>query len=127
MKRRGILNADLSGALARLGHRDIVLVADCGMPIPLGVPVIDLALVHGIPRFEQVLDALLDEMVFEDCIAAQESTTVAAGTWLSERFPEIEYISHDELKALSASAKLFIRTGEATPYANAALVCGVSF
>lgn len=127
MKRRGILNAELSGAIARLGHTDVVLLADCGMPIPRGVPVIDLALVHGVPRFEQVLDALLGELVFQHCIAAGEAQTAPAGAWLTSRFDEIEYISHEELKDLSASAKLFIRTGEATPYANAALVCGVSF
>ena len=97
------------------------------MPIPRGVPVIDLAVVHGIPRFEQVLDALLDEMVFQGCVAAEEAKTAPAGAWLAERFNEIEYISQAELKAFSATAKLFIRTGEATPFANAALVCGVSF
>ncbi|SDM95307.1 D-ribose pyranase [Cryobacterium flavum] len=127
MKKRGILNADLSGALARLGHTDVILLADCGLPIPRGVAVIDLALVHGIPRFEQVLDALLDEMVFQGCVAAEEAKTAPAGAWLAERFNEIEYISHADLKAFSATAKLFIRTGEATPFANAALVCGVSF
>lgn len=127
MKKRGILNAELAGALARLGHTDVVLLADCGMPIPRGVPVIDLALVHGIPRFEQVLDALLDEMVFQACVAAEEAKTAPAGVLLAERFDEIEFISHAELKKFSATAKLFIRTGEATPFANAALVCGVSF
>jgi D-ribose pyranase len=127
MKRGGIVNAELSGAIARLGHTDVVLLADCGMPIPHGVPVIDLALVHGVPRFEQVLDALLGELVFQNCIAAEDAQTTPAGAWLTARFQEIEYISHEELKDLSASAKLFIRTGEATPYANAALVCGVSF
>lgn len=127
MKRRGILNAELSGAIARLGHTDLVLLADCGMPIPRGVPVIDLALVHGVPRFEQVLDALLGELVVQHCIAADEAKGAPAGAWLADRFDEVEYISHEELKDLSASAKLFIRTGEATPFANAALVCGVSF
>lgn len=127
MKRCGILNAELSGALARLGHMDIVLLADCGMPRPAGVPVIDLALVHGIPRFEQVLDALLEELVFEGCVAAEESKAVPVGEWLAGSFAKIDYISHDRLKTLSASAKLFIRTGEATSFANAPLVCGVSF
>jgi len=127
MKRGGILNAELSGAIARLGHTDLVLLADCGMPIPRGVPVIDLALVHGVPRFEQVLDALLGELVVQHCIAADEAQGAPAGAWLADRFDAIEYISHSELKHLSASAKLFIRSGEATPFANAALVCGVSF
>jgi D-ribose pyranase len=36
-------------------------------------------------------------------------------------------LSHEELKALSAAARLFVRTGEATPFANAVLVCGVPF
>ncbi|WP_130176770.1 D-ribose pyranase [Cryobacterium sp. SO1] len=127
MKRTGILNADLNAALSRLGHGDIVLVADCGMPAPAGVPVIDLALVHGVPRFEQVLDALLGELVVERCVAAAEAKGTVAGDWLSERFTDIEYIGHGELKALSASARVFVRTGEATAFANAALVCGVPF
>ena len=127
MKRTGILNADLNAALSRLGHGDIVLVADCGMPAPAGVPVIALALVHGVPRFEQVLDALLGELVVERCVAAAEAQGTVAGEWLSGRFTDIEYIGHGELKELSASARVFVRTGEATAFANAALVCGVPF
>ena len=127
MKRTGILNADLNAALSRLGHGDIVLVGDCGMPAPAGVPVIDLALVHGVPRFEQVLDALLAELVVERCVAAEEAKGTVAQEWLSERFTDIEYIGHGELKRLSGSARVFVRTGEATAFANAALVCGVPF
>mgnify|MGYP005809516629 CR=1 FL=1 len=127
MKKHGILHGDLSGALARLGHTDIVFVADCGLPIPPGVPVVDLALVHGIPSFQQVLDALLAEMVFQKCTAAIEAKGGDAELWLSARFENIDFTGHEELKALSASAKLIIRTGEATPFANAALTCGVPF
>ena len=127
MKRTGILNADLNAALSRLGHGDIVLVGDCGMPAPAGVPVIDLALVHGVPRFEQVLDALLAELVVERCVAAEEAKGTVAQEWLSERFTDIEYIGHGDLKRLSGSARVFVRTGEATAFANAALVCGVPF
>ncbi len=127
MKRSGILNADLNAAISRLGHLDVVIVADCGLPIPAGVTVIDLALVHGVPRFEQVLDALIADVVFERCIAAEESATSAAGEWLSSRFASVELLSHSALKQLSERASLFIRTGEATPFANAALVCGVPF
>lgn len=127
MKRTGILNADLNAALSRLGHGDIVLVGDCGMPAPVGVPVVDLALVHGVPRFEQVLDALLGEIVVERCVAASEARGTLADDWLTGRFDDIEYIGHTDLKALSGSARLFVRSGEATAYANAALVCGVPF
>jgi D-ribose pyranose/furanose isomerase RbsD len=43
MKRGGILNAQLAGALARLGHTDTLVVCDAGLPIPPGSEVVDLA------------------------------------------------------------------------------------
>ena len=76
MKRAGILNADLAGALARLGHTDQVLICDRGMPLPRDVDVVDLAFLPGIPSFAEVLDGLLTELVVEGAIAAEE---VAAG------------------------------------------------
>ncbi|MEK8145705.1 RbsD/FucU domain-containing protein [Streptomyces sp. M10(2022)] len=36
MKKSGILNRHLAGALAELGHGDEVLICDVGMPIPAG-------------------------------------------------------------------------------------------
>jgi len=127
MRRRGILHAELNAAISRLGHLDLVIVADCGLPIPAGATVIDLALVHGVPRFEQVLDALLEDAVFERCVAAEEVQSTVVEPWLTSRFDNVELRSHIDLKELSKTAALFIRTGEATPYANAALICGVPF
>jgi D-ribose pyranase len=127
MKRGGILNAELNAAVSRLGHGDLVLVADCGMPAPAGVPVVDLAVVFGVPRFDQVLAALFGDLVFEAAVVAHEARGSAPEAWVTEQLPEVGYVSHEELKRLSASAKLFIRTGEATPYANALLTCGVPF
>jgi D-ribose pyranase len=127
MKKRGILNAPLSEGLARLGHGDLLIVADCGLPLPLGSRVIDLALVPGVPTFEQVLDALLDELAVEGAVAATEAASTPAGRWISSRLKEVEYIPHEEFKQLTASAKLIVRTGEATPYANIALRSGVPF
>ncbi|PZF63598.1 D-ribose pyranase [Curtobacterium sp. MCPF17_047] len=127
MKKTGILNAELNAGLSRLGHGDLVVVADCGLPIPPGVPVVDLALVHGVPRFVDVLDALLGDAVFQDCVVATEVAGTEVETWLAERFPERRSVSHEQLKAMSGGARLFVRTGEATPFANAVLVCGVPF
>jgi D-ribose pyranase len=127
MKKSGILNADLNAGVSRLGHGDLVVVADCGLPIPPGVSVVDLALVHGVPRFVDVLDALLGDAVFQECIAATEADGTEAGSWIDQRFPERRSVSHEELKVLSAGARLFVRTGEATPFANVVLVCGVPF
>ena len=36
MRRGGILNAQLAGALAQLGHTDTLVVCDAGLPIPPG-------------------------------------------------------------------------------------------
>jgi D-ribose pyranase len=127
VKRAGILNAELNAGLSRLGHGDLVVVADCGLPVPPGVPVVDLALVHGIPRFVDVIDALLADAVFQECIVATEAADTDAGSWLEERFPERRAVPHEELKVLSGDARLFVRTGEATAFANAVLVCGVPF
>jgi D-ribose pyranase len=127
VKRHGILNAELNAALSRLGHGDLVLLADCGMPAPRGVPVVDLALVQGIPRFDEVLAALVGDLVFESATVATEGRGTDTENWVGSRIGPLSYVSHEELKVLSGSARLFIRTGEATPYANALLTCGVPF
>ena len=129
MRKHGILNDALSGALARLGHGDHVVVGDCGLPRPVGVPVVDLAVTFGVPTFAQVIDALAAELVIETVVIARETRdgNPDVVALLTEHFGEPRWITHEELKAESAVAQLFIRTGEATPYANAILRCGVPF
>lgn len=127
MKRHGILNAELNAALSRLGHGDQILLADCGMPAPRGVHVVDLALVLGIPRFGDVLAALVGDMVFEGATVAEEARGTDTESLVRGSLGDPGYVSHEELKGLSSSAKLFVRTGEATPYANVLLTCGVPF
>ncbi|MDH6518922.1 D-ribose pyranase [Streptomyces sp. SAI-208] len=129
MKKAGILNRHLSGALAELGHGDGVLVCDAGMPIPHGPRVVDLAFRAGVPSFAEVLDGLLAELVVEGGTAAREvrDANPAAAELLDARFPGLELVSHEKLKELSAGARLIVRTGEARPYANVLLRCGVFF
>lgn len=129
MKKRGILNAPLSYRLARLGHTDEIVVADCGFPIPPSVPVADLAVTHGLPGFLSVLDAVLDEVAVEGAIVAQEVVDANPDVWqgLQGRLIGVELVSHEDLKRASQQARLVIRTGEATPYSNVILRCGVSF
>ncbi|MFE2962750.1 D-ribose pyranase [Streptomyces sp. NPDC059340] len=129
MKKAGILNRHLSGALAELGHGDGVLVCDAGMPIPTGPRVVDLAFRAGVPSFAEVLDGLLEELVVEGATAAREvrGANPEATALLDARFPTLSTVSHEELKSLSAGAKLIVRTGEARPYANVLLRCGVFF
>ncbi|KND45558.1 D-ribose pyranase [Streptomyces stelliscabiei] len=129
MKRAGILNRHLAGALAELGHGHGVLVCDAGMPLPEGPRVVDLAFRAGVPSFAEVLDGLLDELVVESATAAREvrSANPEATALLEDRFPDLELVSHEKLKELSAGARLIVRTGEARPYANVLLRCGVFF
>ncbi|MBK3637125.1 D-ribose pyranase [Streptomyces asoensis] len=129
MKKAGILNRHLAGALAGLGHGDGVLVCDAGMPIPDGPRVVDLAFRAGVPSFAEVVDGLLDELVVEGATAAAEvrGANPAAAALLDGHFPELDLVAHEELKRLSAGARLVVRTGEARPYANVLLRCGVFF
>ncbi|MFD5744188.1 D-ribose pyranase [Streptomyces massasporeus] len=129
MKRTGILNRHLAGALAELGHGDGVLVCDAGMPIPDGPRVVDLAFRAGVPAFAEVLDGLLAELVVEGATAAQElrEANPEASALLEGHFPGLGLVPHKRLKELSAGARLVVRTGEARPYANVLLRCGVFF
>ncbi|MEO8247829.1 MAG: D-ribose pyranase [Burkholderiales bacterium] len=132
MKKTGLLHADLSRLIATLGHGDMLVIGDAGLPIPNGPLRIDLALVPGVPSVAQVLRAVLLEMQVERTMIARESVERAAPaalpTWYSEQLTLApEQISHDDLKQLSVAARAVVRTGECTPYANVVLVAGVTF
>jgi len=131
MKKKGILNDRLSFLLAKLGHGDWVVVADCGLPIPEGVWRIDLALIPGLPSFADVVRAVAGEIAVQKVIVATEMRTHNARNLglLRELFPAaaMEDVPHTEFKELVKRARAVIRTGEATPYANVILECGVIF
>jgi len=131
MKKEGILNAQLNHLISRLGHTDMIAIADCGLPIPNHVERIDLALVQGIPSFEEVLRAIAGEIVVEKIYLAKETRAHnrPCFEYLQRQFAEVEReeLSHEELKRRLPQAKAVIRTGEATPYSNIILVCGVAF
>lgn len=131
MKRQGILNSHISKILADLGHTDTIVIADVGLPVPAGVPKIDLALKLGTPSFQEVVDIVAEDMVIEKVIVAQELAVenVEASQFLNDKFEEIPIVaySHEQLKLLTRNAKVIIRTGEAKPYANCILQAGVNF
>ena len=132
MKKTRLLHADLSRLVATLGHGDMVLVTDAGMPAPHDEPVevIDLALTPGIPSLAATIDVLLSEMQIESHMVASESLE-RNDAWLAslpaEQIGARKVVTHDELKMLSRRARAVIRTGECTPYANLMLVSGVTF
>lgn len=131
MKKHGILNSHISKILADLGHTDTIVIADIGLPIPAGVPKIDLALTLGVPSFQDVVNTLTEDMAIEKVIVAEELANGNPETseYLNRKFKEIpiEEYSHEQLKELTKNAKVIIRTGEAKPYANCILQAGVYF
>lgn len=131
MKKKGILNSHISKVLSDLGHTDQIVIADAGLPIPNGVLKIDLALKSGIPSFCDVLSIVLDDMVVEKMILASEIVENNKVTLecIEKEFDstKIEKITHEEFKVLTKNAKVIIRTGEVTPYANCILQSGVFF
>jgi D-ribose pyranase len=132
MKRRGHLNREVSRVLARMGHTDSLVIADCGLPVPDGVECIDLSIAIGDPSFLRVLDSVLADFKVERAVFAAEAkesnaTVAARAASLSREQVNVEFVPHETLKNLSRQARAVVRTGEATPYSNVLLYSGVIF
>jgi len=130
MKKGPLLNIALSQLIASLGHGDMVVIGDAGLPVPAGVPVIDLALTRGVPGFMETLTTVLAEMQVERHVLADElagKNPVIAGAIAALDLPARSAVPHAAFKQLTAHARAVVRTGECTPYANIILVAGVVF
>ncbi|MFM9435134.1 D-ribose pyranase [Janthinobacterium sp. CG_23.3] len=131
MKKTTLLNSALSQVIAAMGHGDMLVIGDAGLPVPAGVQCIDLALTRDIPGFVDTLRVVLAEMQVERAIVAQETALAspaidaAIGALLAAT--PVERVAHEALKAASARARAVVRTGQFTPYANIILVAGVAF
>ena len=126
-----LLNAQLMKAVTELGHGESICIADAGLPIPATVPVVDLSLIAGIPSVLDVLTTLRQEMSIESATIAdalqEGSPEQLDGIFAQLAGTPLERIPHEELKGRLSSAKLVIRTGECTPFANVLLYGGVTF
>ena len=130
MKKYGILNSNIAKLADDLGHMDLVCIGDLGLPVPKGVDKIDLALRKGSPSFLEVLKEYSDHVLIEKIFLAEEIKEKNKEQWqavldLLESNIIIEYISHEELKAMNTKVMAVIRTGEDTPYSNIILQSGV--
>ena len=117
--------------MADLGHTDRVCIGDLGLPVPTGIPKIDLALKRGLPSFQDVLAVYLEHVLVEKVILAEEIKQANPEQLraILERLDDgvvVEYVSHETLKALNKDVKAVIRTAEATPYSNIILQSGVT-
>lgn len=137
MKKKGILNSDISRVLSYMGHTDRIAIGDCGLPIPEETERIDLTVKFGVPAFMEVLEEVCRDMVVEKIVLAEEikeKNPEILGR-IQNFFadsetgfkPEVEFVSHVELKKMTGECKAVIRTGETTPYANIILQSGCIF
>lgn len=132
MKRNLLLHAELSHLIATMGHGDMLVIGDAGLPIPVGPNApqrIDLAVSLGTPGLEQVLKAVLSELQVQSTVIATEALVAdAPPAWYSQQLSLTpQTVSHEQFKKLCGSARAMVRTGESTPYANIILVAGVTF
>ncbi|HEY8889095.1 MAG TPA: D-ribose pyranase [Clostridium sp.] len=132
MLKTGILNPQISNVLASLGHMDMIVVSDAGLPVPTGVERIDLAWKPNEPKYIDVLKEILKYIVVEKAILAEELKTVSPEIHaeILKVLPtdiEIEYVAHIDLKEKTKLVKAIIRTGEFTPYPSVILVSGCAY
>lgn len=134
MKKTPLLNVALSRLIASLGHGDVVVIGDAGLPVPPGVELIDLALTHGVPDFVSTLKVVLSEMQVESHALAKEifdkqPTALSTLDKLNDEgsLGRRDLLSHEQFKVLSRQARAIVRTGECQPYCNIVLVSGVTF
>lgn len=133
MKKIGTLNTHLSRLIAGMGHMDRLVICDSGLPIPNGKNVVDLALTWNIPRFIDTLRVVLEELQVEEVIIAEEMETRSAEVLaqMQALLPNVtlKKVPHALFKEILCENHntAFVRTGEATPYANVILISGVTF
>jgi len=133
MKRNGVLNSELSRIIASMGHTDKLVICDAGLPIPKNSDVVDLALTKNIPRFMDTLKVILEELKVEEAIVTNELLTGNSKFYKEINSllngAKIKKVSHEKFKEITRNGGnvTFVRTGEATPYANIILISGVTF
>lgn len=137
MRHKGIANPGLIAAITDLKHGETIVIADAGLPYYNFADVIDLSVVPGLPRFTDVLRAVVAELVVEQLTYAEETdknprvdrTVREAIQHLGRTLGEnnTHTISHEEFKEKVLASRFIVRTGETTPYANVILHAGVPF
>ncbi len=139
MKKTKLLHSEISYLIARMRHKDRLVIGDAGLPVSNQVQKIDLAVSQGVPDFLSVLAAVLSEQKIEKVIMAEEfpqlnpelHQKVIDLLFAMEQEEETElgvvYIPHETFKEETQNCIGAIRTGEFTSFANIILISGVVF
>ncbi|HEY2669384.1 MAG TPA: D-ribose pyranase [Rugosimonospora sp.] len=129
MRQSGLWHPRLISLIVGLGHGELLVIADPGLPVPDGVEVIDLVLSRGEPSLMTVLRPVLAELVVEQAAVAEELSDRKLIEYITTQLGDtpLTWITHEQIKMTTAKAKAVVRTGEDTPYANIVLTAGVPF
>lgn len=131
MKKQGILNRRLNEAIAKMGHGDLMFIADAGFPIPEGKECVDLALKQDDPEISEVIELVLDELIYENIVVAEEQKMFNPNLYnkinsICDKC-EVQTIPHDEiLNSIPAKVKVFVRTGAFQPWGNVLIYSGIN-
>ncbi|MBX9458128.1 MAG: D-ribose pyranase [Rhizobium sp.] len=130
MNRNRLLNAELSHAIASMGHGELMIVCDAGFPIPASTWRIDLAISPDLPDLEMVLGPIAQNFIAEKVSFAEEIKV--HNTPLLEKIGRLfadadqQPIPHAQiLGEMAAKAKVIVRTGAFDPWGNILLYSGV--
>ncbi|MGA2795376.1 MAG: D-ribose pyranase [Roseiarcus sp.] len=130
MNRNRLLNAQLSHAIALMGHGDLMIVCDAGFPIPSTAWRIDLAIVPDVPDLETVLEPIARNLIVErvayaDTLPVHNAPLLAK---IKRLFADADFepIKHETiLSEMAVKAKVIVRTGAFDPWGNILLYSGV--
>ncbi len=75
MKKNGILNKDICGLIGSMGHTDLLVISDSGLPIADDRLRIDVSIVGGKPGVFDVLEPVLEERGVEKVVFPSFSRT----------------------------------------------------
>ncbi len=128
MKKKGIINGQLAGEIAALGHGDLILLCNSKMQVPRDIVTIDLAVTKDLPTISQVLGAILEEVEIEYYFYAEELRDDQPEYYSNLRvlLPEAkeDYSAAISFKSYIRNVKFAIRTGDSTPYGSLILRAG---
>ncbi|MDR0651912.1 MAG: D-ribose pyranase [Synergistaceae bacterium] len=128
VKETGILNRDIAAELSKMGHTDLLLIADAGLAIPNTTKVIDVSLDVNVPTSVDVLKIILKHFSVEKIILSQATNDVSPSRkkefmdCLGSDMP-CETVPHPVLRdEMTKEVKFAIRTGDFTAHSNIILV-----
>lgn len=134
MKKHGILNKQLMTAIADMGHEEYIVIGDAGVPIRKPEQRVDLAVAEDLPTIAQVLDLVMDELIFEEIIVAEEQKQFNpihfhnVENMTKKRYESMEVTTmphYDMFAEYLPKAKYIVRTGDLMPWGNVILKAGI--